>query len=139
LSGDVDPDADLAIQGSAERAAEAASIGRNKPGAGRGERAAAYVSEPESIAKSYFVVAVITGERKYYDDYRQQDLAFWSTETKIMTKRDDLRTIRAMLEIAEARGWHSVEIKGSAEFRRAPEVGCRPGPNTMGTRFSFRK
>jgi hypothetical protein len=76
------------------------------------------MSEPESIAKSYFVVAGITGERKYYDDYRQQDLAIWSTETKIMTKRDDLRTIRAMLEIAEARGWHSVEIKGSAEFRR---------------------
>src|SRR5215471_3610550 len=107
LSGDVDPDADLAIQRSG-----------TKPGAGRGERAAAYMSEPESIAKSYFVVAGITGERKYYDDYRQQDLVFWSTETKIMTKRDDLRTIRAMLEIAEARGWHSAEIKGSAEFRR---------------------
>jgi hypothetical protein len=76
------------------------------------------MSEPESIAKSHFVVVGVTGERKYYDDYRQQDLAIWSTEAKIMTKRDDLRTIRAMLEIAEARGWHSVEIKGSAEFRR---------------------
>jgi len=107
LSGDVDPDADLAIQRSG-----------TKPGAGRGERAAAYMSEPESIAKSYFVVAGITGERKYYDDYRHFVMASWTTETKIMTKRDDLRTIRAMLEIAEARGWHSVEIKGSAEFRR---------------------
>ena len=54
LSGDVDPDADLAIQRSG-----------TKPGTGRGERAAAYMSEPESIAKSYFVVAGITGERKY--------------------------------------------------------------------------
>src|SRR5215831_17065168 len=118
LSGDVDPDADLAIQRSAERAAEAVAIGGTKPGAGRGERAAAYMSEPESIAKSYFVVAGTTGERKDYDDYRRQDLAIWSTEAKIVTGRDDLKTIRAMLEIAEARGWHSVEIKGSAEFRR---------------------
>jgi hypothetical protein len=54
------------------------------------------MSEPELIAKSYFVVAGIAGERKYYDDYRQQDLAIWSTETKIMTKRDDLMIVSAL-------------------------------------------
>lgn len=78
---------------------------------------AAYLSEPEAIAKRYFVEER-RGERQYFDDYQRRNLAMRATDTSISSKREDLNTIRAMIEIAEARGWHSVEIRGSAEFKR---------------------
>jgi hypothetical protein len=41
-----------------------------------------------------------------------------ATDTSISSKREDLNTIKAMLNVAAARGWQSVNVKGSAEFRR---------------------
>jgi Large polyvalent protein-associated domain 7 len=76
-----------------------------------------YTTEPESIAKVYYVEER-NSERRYFEDYKRGNLAMRATDTSIMSKREDLNTIRAMLEIAEARGWHSVEIRGSAEFKR---------------------
>lgn len=76
-----------------------------------------YRSEPESIAKAYYVEER-GGERRYFDDYQRKALAMRATDTSISSKREDLNTVRAMLEIAEARGWHSVEIRGSADFKR---------------------
>ena len=87
---------------------------RASPGAGK---AAPYTTEPDSIAKAYYVEDR-GGERRYFDDYQRKALAMRATETSISSKREDLSTVRAMLEIAEARGWHSVEIRGSAEFKR---------------------
>jgi len=81
------------------------------------EKALPYQSEPESIAKRYYVEER-RGERQYFEDYQRKNLAMRATDTSISSKREDLNTIRAMLEIAEARGWHSVEIRGSAEFKR---------------------
>ena len=81
------------------------------------EKAAPYLSEPDSIAKRYYVEEK-RGERQYFEDYKKTNLAMRATDTSIMSKREDLNTIRAMLEIVEARGWHSVEIAGSAEFKR---------------------
>ncbi|KND61528.1 hypothetical protein BVER_04486 [Candidatus Burkholderia verschuerenii] len=73
--------------------------------------------EPETIAKRYYVEEK-RDERQYFEDYQRKNLAMRATETLISSKREDLNTVRAMLEIAEARGWHSVEIRGSAEFKR---------------------
>lgn len=92
--------------------------GEPSPAARQGkENAAAYLSEPEGIAKRYYVEER-RGERQYFDDYQRRNLAMRATDTSISSKREDLNTIRAMIEIAEARGWHSVEIRGSAEFKR---------------------
>lgn len=77
----------------------------------------AYLSEPEGIAKRYYVEDR-RGERQYFEDYQRRNLAMRATDTSISSKREDLNTIRAMIEIAEARGWHSVEIRGSGEFKR---------------------
>jgi hypothetical protein len=85
-------------------------------GEGKG-KAAAYLSEPEAIAKRYYVEDR-RGERQYFEDYQRRNLAMRATDISISSKREDLNTIRAMIEIAEARGWHSVEIRGSAEFKR---------------------
>ena len=76
-----------------------------------------YTSEPESIAKAYYVEQK-DGERRYFDDYQRKAIAMRATDTSISSKREDLNTVRAMLDIASARGWQSIEIRGSAEFKR---------------------
>jgi Large polyvalent protein-associated domain 7 len=78
---------------------------------------AAYITEPQSIAKKYYVEEK-NGERSYFDDYKRSALAMRATDTLVTSKREDLNTIRSMLEIAQARGWQSIEIRGTAEFRR---------------------
>ena len=85
--------------------------------AGQDKKAAPYLTEPPSIATRYYVEER-RGERQYFEDYQRKSLAMRATETSISSKREDLNTVRAMLEIAEARGWHSVEIRGSADFKR---------------------
>jgi len=82
-----------------------------------GKKPAAYTTEPENIAKAYFIEDK-GGERRYFDDYKQQGLAMKATETTITTKREDLNTVKAMMDIASARGWQSVDVKGTAEFKR---------------------
>lgn len=83
----------------------------------RSDKAPAYLSEPETIAKRYYVEDR-RGERQYFDDYQRKSLAMRATDTSISSKREDLNTIRAMIELADARGWQSIEIRGSAEFKR---------------------
>lgn len=77
----------------------------------------AYASEPQAVSKSYYVEEK-NGERRYFDDYQRTALAMRATETAVISKRQDLNTIRAMLEIAQSRGWKTVEIRGTTEFRR---------------------
>lgn len=80
-------------------------------------KAAAYTTEPESIAKSYYVEER-GGERRYYDDYQRKSLAIRSDAGSISSKKEDLNTVRSMLDLAEARGWGEVKINGSADFKR---------------------
>lgn len=75
------------------------------------------VADPDSVAKAYYVEDR-GPERRYYDDYRRQSLAMRANADRISSRREDLPTIRAMLAVAEARGWMEVKVTGSAEFRR---------------------
>lgn len=77
----------------------------------------AYTTEPDAIARAYYVEDR-GGERRFYEDYQRKSLAIRATETGISTKREDLNTIRAMLTMAEARGWSEVRVAGTASFRR---------------------
>lgn len=76
-----------------------------------------YVSEPEAIARAYYVEDK-GGERRYYDDDRRQHLAMRATGSTISSKREDRKTIGAMLALAQARGWAAVDLRGTKEFRR---------------------
>jgi len=80
-------------------------------------KAPAYTSEPEAISRAYFVEDRGT-ERRYFDDYQKKALAIRADDTTINSKREDLNTIRAMLTMAEGRGWSEVKVAGSAEFKR---------------------
>lgn len=95
--------------------AAAAPAAPQRPG--QGGKPAAYTLEPPAIARAYYVEEK-DGERRYFDDYKRSALAMRATATSVSTKREDLNTVRAMLELAQARGWQTVQIQGSAEFRR---------------------
>ena len=77
----------------------------------------ASATEPESIARSYYVEQQ-RGERRYYEDYQRKTLAIRADTSAISSRREDLNTVRAMLTLAEARGWSEVKVSGTAAFRR---------------------
>ncbi len=85
--------------------------------ASKQDKAPAYASEPEAISKAYYVEQR-GSERRYFDDYQRKALAIRADDTAISSKREDLNTIRAMLTMAEARGWSEVKVNGTADFRR---------------------
>lgn len=74
-------------------------------------------SEPASIAASYYVEAAVD-RRTYYQDYQRKSVAFTATDTRVTSAREDLRTVRDMIEVAGARGWRSVQLRGTETFRR---------------------
>ncbi|WP_139342558.1 LPD7 domain-containing protein [Methylobacterium radiotolerans] len=84
---------------------------------GAKKKGVAYQSEPDDIAKAYYVEDK-RGERRYYDDYRRSNVAMRATDAAIWTKREDLNTIRAMVDIAAARGWDTVHLTGTKDFKR---------------------
>lgn len=49
---------------------------------------------------------------------RNNDLVFSADEKKIATDRNDQQTVQAMLDLAEARGWKGLRVKGEEDFRR---------------------
>jgi hypothetical protein len=81
-----------------------------------GKRPADFV-EPASISKSYHVEDK-EGERRYFDDAQRSTLVIRVTGTAVRSSRDDVDTIRAMFDIAQARGWDTIDIRGSAKFKR---------------------
>ena len=77
----------------------------------------AAVGDPEAVTRAYYVEER-GQERRYYDDYRRQSLVLRADSDRISSRREDMPTIRAMLAVAEARGWAEVKVAGSAGFRR---------------------
>ncbi|WP_376100947.1 LPD7 domain-containing protein (plasmid) [Roseomonas sp. CCTCC AB2023176] len=73
--------------------------------------------EPDALSRTYYREDR-DGERRYWDDYARTSLALRASGTTIATEREDRATVRAMLDLAEARGWGTVELKGSEAFRR---------------------
>lgn len=74
-------------------------------------------ADPESVRRRYYTQDKST-ERRYFDDYQGKSLSFRAGGDRVSSKREDLNTIRAMLDVAEARGWREVALKGTAAFRR---------------------
>jgi hypothetical protein len=74
-------------------------------------------SEPATIAANYYVEEA-ADRRTYYQDYQRKAVAFTATESRVTSAREDLRTVRDMVEVAQARGWRSVQLRGTETFRR---------------------
>jgi hypothetical protein len=74
-------------------------------------------SEPATIAANYYIEEA-ADRRTYYQDYQRKAVAFTATESRVTSAREDLRTVRDMVEVAQGRGWRSVQLRGTETFRR---------------------
>lgn len=79
-------------------------------------KAPAYTTEPEAISRAYYVESK-GNERRYFDDYQRKNLSIRADDASISTKKEDLVTIRAMLTLAEVKGWSEVKVGGTADFK----------------------
>lgn len=70
---------------------------------------------PDDISERY----AYTGKNFYEKNGEQDSPAFTDRGTKFSTSRDDAQVAADMVRMAEARGWNSIELKGSDEFKRA--------------------
>ncbi|MGY5732289.1 LPD7 domain-containing protein [Vibrio chemaguriensis] len=68
---------------------------------------------PEKISKSYVEV-----DGKYYFAGRPDSLAFVDKGAKLQTKLSSSNVASSMVDIAEARGWTELQVKGTEDFRR---------------------
>jgi putative DNA primase/helicase len=67
----------------------------------------------------------LIADDKYYFRDRQQTLAFEDHGKRIATAHDDPEVAHSMVELAEAKGWGSIKLKGSEAFRREVWLAAR--------------
>lgn len=68
---------------------------------------------PEKVAKSY-----VEMNGKYYFAGRPDALAFVDKGARLQTKLSNAEVAGSMVDIAEARGWTELQVKGTQDFRR---------------------
>ena len=57
--------------------------------------------------------------RIYYTDYQQKSEVMRAAPQRITTRLDDRQTVSAVLDLAQARGWQTIRLRGSDSFKRA--------------------
>jgi len=76
-------------------------------------------AEPDDIATRHnLYTADRRSTRIYYADYQQKSEVMRAKPEQITTKLDDRQTVSAMLDLAASRGWQTIKLRGSADFRR---------------------
>lgn len=79
---------------------------------------------PDSIKYNYVAMIKnrLLGDEKinYYDksDRDKFNIAFEDRKSSINTSRQDEKTISAMIDLAESKGWKSIKLKGTQEFKQ---------------------
>jgi hypothetical protein len=48
----------------------------------------------------------------------KDSLLFKGSDKNLITKHDDVDTVRAMILATESKGWHTIQVKGTEDFRR---------------------
>jgi hypothetical protein len=79
-------------------------------------------SFPEHVRRKYYVVGPTveheSSETRVYADSRGEYLAFKDTGERLSTRLDSPEVVRDMIAVAQHRGWASLHVRGSSEFRR---------------------
>lgn len=78
----------------------------------RSDGEAAFVA-PASLRKRYLIA-----DNKFYFREEEGRLAFEDKGKRLATDHDDPQVARSMVELAEAKNWTTITVKGSDEFRR---------------------
>lgn len=67
---------------------------------------------PEAVARRFLKV-----EHEYY--FQDRTPAFSDFGNRLATRGTNLEVVRSLVEIAKARGWDTITVKGTEEFRRS--------------------
>ena len=86
---------------------------RSASGRGQDSETAQEFRPPEHLRKRFLHV-----DNKYYFRHDDNKLAFRDHGNKIATEHDDAVVALSMIQLAEAKGWQTVNLKGSNEFKR---------------------
>ncbi|OBX64341.1 hypothetical protein A9299_10060 [Moraxella osloensis] len=81
---------------------------------------------PQNIENNYIAIQknrfLKDAKINYYDkeDYQkgEKGIAFEDRNKSLNTARNDERTVKAMLDLAQSKGWSAISIKGEQEFKR---------------------
>ena len=68
---------------------------------------------PEALLKRY-----LHADNKYYYRDDENKLAFHDKGKSLATEHNDAAIVHAMVELAQAKSWNSIKVKGSEEFKR---------------------
>ncbi len=77
------------------------------------EEEAAGVVTPESLRKRF-----LQAENKFYFRDDENKLAFEDKGKRLATEHNDPEIARSMVELAQAKGWSTIKLKGTDEFKR---------------------
>ena len=76
---------------------------------------------PPSVKHNYEAIKVNkflkTEKVNYYDKTNPSSIAFEDRNTSLNTANSDEKTVNAMLDMAQAKGWKSIKLKGTEEFK----------------------
>jgi putative DNA primase/helicase len=86
---------------------------RTTRGAAKENEPAKEFVPPEHLRKRFLQV-----DDKYYFRHEDNKLAFRDHGNRIATQHDDAVVALSMIQLAEAKGWQTVNLKGSNEFKR---------------------
>ena len=80
---------------------------------------APHEAETDAVARRHnLYMAARRSTRIYYTDYQQRSEVMRAAPQRITTRLDDRQTVSAMLDLAKARGWQSVKLRGTGNFKR---------------------
>jgi len=75
-------------------------------------------SFPNDIQRGFYIRADHRGDQHIYADSQGKREIFQATNDKLRTKINDTHAVKLMLDTAAHRGWSSIQVKGTKEFRR---------------------
>ena len=78
-----------------------------------GKEEAAGVVTPEALRKRF-----LQAENKFYFRDDENKLAFEDKGKRLATEHNDPEIARSMVELAQAKGWSTIKLKGTDEFKR---------------------
>lgn len=70
---------------------------------------------PDAVKGRYLVASKVPGQFFFRD--REQKLAFADKGGKLVTSEDDQTVVLSMIEVCKAKGWGSIQVKGSKTFQ----------------------
>lgn len=86
------------------------------------ELAISNVDLPENLRNNYVLKvknrALQDEKINYYDKSDTTMIAFEDRKTGLHTSKEDEKTINAMLDLAQSKGWSSINLKGTEAFKR---------------------